>query len=296
MLKGGKEMLVRSLFIVFIFLFFSSVSAAPAVPVYAWGDSLTFGINASGRDRSWPRQLASASGRVVVNLGFPGQTSLGIAQRMGARPIRVSVASGLIPARGPVTVTSPDTQAFVGFGGNELRGSLDGVPGALINANPELFVRKLSGSEHSVQGTTLFKVDNGDADKGVTVIWACRNDIVQNLPVATCLDNVAAMVAYVREHSQRFIVLSVLNAAGESPGTRNYEAMRAINEGFRNQYPHNYIDVRRDLVAAGAADANDTIASSLRLRNGQDDGIHLNDDGYAIVAKSVGQFISRRNW
>ena len=77
-----------------------------------------------------------------------------------------------------------------------------------------------------------------------------------------------------------------------------YATVTALNRALAARFPHNFIDVRSALVAhANTDDADqrnrhaDVVPVSLRV-----DNLHLNADGYRIVAEQVAGFVNQRGW
>ena len=119
-----------------------------------------------------------------------------------------------------------------------------------------------------------------------TIIWAGRNNYTSSNTVKS---DITAMVANQAKvgNTNRFIVLSILNATNEYRGTANYAIITNLNADLATTYGQNAVDIRSYLVSrynsANAQDvidySNDVVPSSLRS-----DSIHLNDAGYAAVA------------
>ncbi len=278
--------------------FGASTTATPSVqPIDAWGDSLTTGTpGIGGLEGTWPYQLSILlNGREVRNFGVSGQTSDSIAARQGALVARLDVAGHELPARGSVPVVIVNGVSIPGAGIGEVHGSLRGIPGKLAYTEDyrPLFVRDIPGETVKVPAGSPFLVDDHRGD--ISVIWAGRNDVNLNHTAQT-IENIAHMTG--RADRGRFIVLSILNGAGEGRGTAKYETVVRLNRELAARFPDNFIDVRGMLVAhAGhsAADQQDrgadVVPTSLRV-----DNQHLNAEGYGIVAQQVALFIGQRGW
>ena len=267
-------------------------------PIDAWGDSLTTGTpGIGGLPGTWPYQLSVLlGGRTVRNFGVSGQVSESIAAREGALVARVSVEGGEVPVDGPIPVTVTNHLSIPGAGAGDVHGTLDGIPGKLAyTANyHHVFVRDTPGaSPSSVPADSPFIVDDHRCD--VSVIWAGRNDVSTGQTTQT-VDNVARMAA--RIDAGRFIVLSITNSVGEERGTPGYATVTALNRALAARFPHNFIDIRSAVIAhANMSDADqrnreaDVVPVSLRI-----DNLHLNAEGYRVVADQVAGFVSRRGW
>lgn len=264
----------------------------------AWGDSLTTGTpGIGGLHGTWPYQLSVLlGGRTVRNFGVSGQVSESIAAREGALVARVSVEGGELPVDGAVPVTVTNHLSIPGAGAGDVHGTLDGIPGKLAYTATyhHVFIRDTRGaSPSSVPADSPFIVDDYRCD--VSVIWAGRNDVSAGQTTQT-VDNIARMTA--RIDAGRFIVLSIPNSADEKRGTPGYATVTALNRALAARFPHNFIDVRSALVAhANTDDADqrnrhaDVVPVSLRV-----DNLHLNADGYRIVAEQVAGFVNQRGW
>jgi lysophospholipase L1-like esterase len=125
------------------------------------------------------------------------------------------------------------------------------------------------------------------------VIWSGRNNYGDTEQV---ISDIADMVAALPS-PKRFVVLSLPNGdfSAEYPGMGGYGLIQKLNDALRSTYPNNYIDVRSYLVSKyDPTDPQDVIdhehdvtPSSLRA-----DQLHLNAEGYGLVAQKIADFIS----
>ncbi len=158
-----------------------------------------------------------------------------------------------------------------------------------------------SVDDRGIAGQTSTQIaDRQVADAGsrdaVTIFWYGGNN--QWDPDRIRAD-IARSVAALAPGNRRFLVLSVLNQAGERRGSWTYDGIVRLNGQLAADYPQNYLDVRSTLVqAADAGDAqdqadraDDTPPASLRA-----DGAHLNAPGYALVARLVREALAARGW
>lgn len=120
------------------------------------------------------------------------------------------------------------------------------------------------------------------------IFWVGRNNYF--FPDAVKLD-IAAMVAALTNDD--FVILGVLNGdynSNETKGALGYNVITGLNADLSAAYGEHFIDIRQILVDSyktnSIGDIADNVAGlvprSLRL-----DGIHLNRDGVAIVARTV---------
>jgi len=169
-----------------------------------------------------------------------------------------------------------------GTGGTPYPTTLDLISGFNVT-------NKGVGGETSTQIKDRFLADPATQDRSV-IIWAGRNNA--DAPQTT-LDDVEIMVADLR-HS-RFLILSVLNGSGEGTGTTRLDNILTANNGLRIAYPENYFDIRSYLISDGLSDAGITptaqdlldIADDIVPDSLRSDAIHLNTDGYNVVAEQV---------
>jgi lysophospholipase L1-like esterase len=266
-------------------------------PVDAWGDSLTSGTpGIGGLPGTWPYQLSALlDGRVVRNFGVSGQTSDAIAAREGALQPLLRVAGNLLPAEGTVAVTVTNNVGIPGVGLGEVHGTLNGTPGKLAYTPDyhHVFIRDTGGAPVRVPADSPFLVDDHRED--INVFWAGRNDVNLSQTSET-MKNIERMAAHVGH--ERFIILGILNGAGEGRGTAKYATVMSLNRQLATRFPSNFIDVRAALVANAnqtamdqADRASDVVPGSLRV-----DSQHLSADGYRIVAQQVAQVIRRHGW
>ncbi|MCY0389794.1 SGNH/GDSL hydrolase family protein [Robbsia sp. Bb-Pol-6] len=282
------------LFYAALTLISSAATASPLAPVYAWGDSLTYGVNATDTAHSWPALLAQKTGRPVTNLGYPGQTSTGIAERFGAIPLRI-VRGGEIPSSGATEIQLADVEVFDGYSPLPFPVSLAGVRGDIRERPMQEFTRASSGSPVKFAAGSALVIPAPYSPGSIAVIWACRNDVVRDWNTKICLDNISAIVDKARARNQNFLILSVLTSNEEKPSDSRYEKVVEINDNLKKLYPGNYLDVE-DILMKKIPGKIGTISPNFRIRNGHDDGIHLNDSGYEVVANSVAELIAMRHW
>lgn len=301
-----------------------------SVPIQCWGDSLTYG-DQDGTGVSYPAKLAELLGVPTVNHGIGSQTSKQISMRNGGRVATVTISGNQITT-GENTVTHLGGVEISTSGGmaadsdhpfplsaaasnatRSLEVVIQGVPGTLQ--------RTATGGPPSTSETYTFTptdetylpvtcpagsaviVQNQPAHKNISIFWLGRNDFTEPDQVK---QSVADCVARLDSGAKRFLVLGVLNGDGpsERTGNANYGTIVGLNNDLAVAYPGAFVDIRRRLISEGLRRAgitataqdltdlsNDTVPTSLRT-----DGIHLNAQGYTVLAEILKEEITRRGW
>lgn len=279
--------------------------------VIAGGDSLTQGAGASSNP--YPKQLSALLGVPVINVGVGGQNAQQIATRQGGYINLLTVANNTIPASGPVAVTAFTQTPITNQGGNNMAGALFGIPGKLSatfdssgNRTSLTFTRAVAGSTTIIDPATPFIPDTGDNELGINVLWYGRNNFWTG---RTDFDNakaevksaLAATIGNLKAVNKKFIVMGVLtdNKEAEWAGTEKYKAITSLNEELKALYPRNFIDIRRHLVRSyNPARPQDVIdfGHDVTPTSLLSDTLHLNEAGYAVVARVVYNFIIQNGW
>jgi hypothetical protein len=115
------------------------------------------------------------------------------------------------------------------------------------------------------------------------IIWAGRNSI--NTP-ALVVSEIDRMVAHLKHGN--YVVLSILNGAGEGVGTENYQTIKSINDQLKQKHGDKFLDIRAHLIAKNDPNntqdvqdaAADIVPTSLRF-----DFIHPNLKGNQYIAE-----------
>jgi lysophospholipase L1-like esterase len=268
--------------------------------IVTWGDSTTSGIGASTFDLSYPAQLQAITGRNTYNGGVSGQTSSQIAARQGGAPALMTLPDNILPAVGLVTIQSQSTFPITPEGQGPITGTLGGVHGTLsyqISANnpPQLqFKRDIPGMLISIPAQSPFLPDTQGRETQINVFWMGENNFYDPFGVKS---DIAKCIAFLA--NQKFIVMSLLNSGNEGIGTSSYAQLELINADLARSYPNNFLDIRKVLVNSydsskpqDVIDHNNDVPP-YSLRN---DNEHLNDKGYAIVAKQLADYIANKSW
>jgi len=128
----------------------------------------------------------------------------------------------------------------------------------------------------------------------LTIIWAGRNNYGESYEVES---DIAEMVSKLK--TNRFLVLSILNMESEGVGTGGHAAILALNKDLAAQYPDNYVDIRSVLVEAYDKSSPDDVAnhaSDVPPKSLRSDGIHLNEEGYKVVAVKLLDTLRAKSW
>ncbi|MDM9622456.1 SGNH/GDSL hydrolase family protein [Rhizobium sp. S96] len=182
----------------------------------------------------------------------------------------------------PVTYRSIDV--FHGTSSASAGGTVAGTRGTLTVESGSTcnFTRSVAGDCIPVPYETPFKSDEAMSHRRyLQWIWAGRNNAMDQ---AAVLSDIASMVAHTT--SGRFLIGSILTSAGDTPPTK--QAIFDLNSELLRRYGPHYVDLHTALLAAGNGSALDEEDRAARIvpRSLRSDPIHLNDQGYAIVAEA----------
>lgn len=275
----------------------SNTGPTGGTPIATWGDSTTSGIGATA-GQSYPEQLQLITGRQVFNGGVSAQTSDQIAAREGGSPALLTFPNNTVPTSGSVRIAAQSTFLVSEEGPGPITGTIGSIHGTLSyqsGNNPALvFARDSAGSADTIPAQSPFLPDTFGREGHINVFWMGQNNFYDTSQVLTDIANSVSFLT-----TQKFIVLSILNAQNEGVGTAPYNAIMQLNAELARTYPNNYLDIRQILVdrytPGNAQDqrdyANDTAPQSLRSDND-----HLNERGYGVVAQEVATFIQARGW
>jgi hypothetical protein len=226
--------------------------------IVCWGDSMTQGNEGVINAGIYPGILQTSIGPQVVNEGIGGQTSTQIGVRQGGVPTPVTVAGGVIPANGGVTVKfatgyEPLTDPYI-----TIQGSIDGVvgnlalsavlPGGVFTFTP------IAGSRTPVTviGTPRF-VPETPYQTFLPIFWEGRNNLFATAKgpygPAQIESDIAAQVASLPK-SLNYLVLSLLNQndPNERSGGVGYATVMSLDNTLSATYGTHYLDVRSLLV------------------------------------------------
>ncbi len=274
-----------------------AAGSASAV-VAAWGDSLTASAGASSAVTAYPTVagVLFAPDRAVANLGIGGQTSTQIAARMGALPIACAVSGNEIPANDPVAVTSKSINILVNSGvfTGTAHGTLGGVPGTISTdgSGNWTFARTAAGVAAPCPAGTPF-IPSAGASFRRRIAWLClwRNGAQAGHSVAG--DIVAAVASLGHD---RYLIGAILTSAADDPAA--IAAIQSLNGVLAATYGSRFVDLYDVLQDADDGSAEDLadIAAGFVPRSLRSDAIHLNDEGYAIVAETLVEATLALGW
>lgn len=206
--------------------------------------------------------------------------------------------------QGDAALASAASQRAVAAWGDSHTAGYGGSPGAVGYA--EILAGLAPGRQvfnGGVAGETSTQIADRQvrdvAHRGWTsVFWYGGNN--QWDPDTIAID-LSRSIGTLAAGNDRYLVLSVLNQAApdERRGGWLYERIIGLNERLARTWGDRYLDVRRLLVQSARMDdardrndqADDVPPMSLRA-----DGVHLNEAGYAIVARAVLQALDARGW
>jgi hypothetical protein len=239
--------------------------AFPYTYINTWGDSFTAG-NQDLSGTTYCGVLATLSGMTCNNYGVGGETSSGIAGRMGAVALAVVVTGNTIPASGGVVITfSPSLYAPQNA---SVQSTIAGVSGVTTDsAGTYYFTRSSSGSAVSVSGAGVAWTPNVVPQAGsLNIIEACTNNVN---PVQPCISDVQAMVATVIAAGGQYVIIGPYEGdkpSGYFPTGSGYQAMLTIEQTEQGLFPNNFINAREQMVTqANPNSVADQIAASRDL-------------------------------
>jgi hypothetical protein len=180
-----------------------------------------------------------------------------------------------------VEILSQSIDALQGSGGSSsIAGTLAGVAGILTADSGAgwRFTRGGRGDAVAVSYRTPF-IPADAVSRDVQWLWAGRNNA--DTP-GVVLADIGAMAAGASR--ARYLIGSILPSTDDLPRTR--ESIDAINAALATGYHQRYVDLLGALIAAASQTVGDQqdAAAGLVPRSLRADGLHLNDQGYAVVA------------
>lgn len=292
--------------------------------VECWGDSLTFGAGAAGADwayrEAYPAVLDSLlTNHTVYNYGVGEENSETILARMGTTPMYVVNQTNIGADAGSVSTVKlasatgaevkplrqiPSDANISGKDKGVNTVTIAGIEGTLSYDSTlgYIFTRKSGGSSstpilHPTEVVTAYK--RMEHDNRVRVIWMGQNDILD-----TTLSDIPMLTQYLIEACRsairgvdKYIILTSPVGNGSTA-----EPYKPLHRAMVHAFGDHCINIVDYLIQHGLADAKKTetpadseniaaykIPRSLRATNsnGTEDHIHLNADGYAVVANQV---------
>lgn len=291
------------------------------------GDSLSagfFGGTSLGQSAdAYPAKLAAMLGDSVevFNIASSGWTVDEISARIGALPMPMSAAGNVIPASGPVTVT---TTAVIGWGTDGTRtypGVLAGVPGTLVrnvaSPNTFTFTRTAPGADVPLPAGAIYVPDFAGHDADTLVVMAGRNDVSQGIAgvhgsVANhIVAGIRNIVAFLSRDIKQVLVMSVTTNTLEVAGTAGHTTVTTANAMLAAEYGPKFLDLRRYLIDKAIYDlgitpttedlanmAADTLPPSIMDpgSTGNGDITHYSRATAQLVALQVFTYLTTRDW
>ncbi|OUJ71091.1 Ig-like domain-containing protein [Hymenobacter crusticola] len=198
-------------------------------------------------------------------------------------PVTVNVVNSL-PAPKLLTPVGVDTMNIAAWGDSFTDAQYGYYPQTLSQLSGYSVANLGIGGQTSVQIKNRMLADPAK-HSWPTIIWAGRNDSDQGEQVKA---SIAAMVAALPH--KEYIVVSVYNGSGESPGTYGYEHVMSLNADLASIYGSHFMNIRPYTVSmydpSIASDVtdynNDTPPGSLRS-----DFLHPNKPGCSIIANYI---------
>ena len=194
----------------------------------------------------------------------------------------------------PITYRSADIFLDSGSHRGGAPGTLAGIRGTLATdaGGNWRFTRGSAGDGADVPYATTFLLDDAISRRGdIQWIWAGRNNA--HMP-ATVMADIAAMAGSVA--GGRYLVGSILPAASDAPAVIDH--IMRLNTDLAAVYGSRFLDLLAVLQSSGdgtSGDAED-VGAGLVPRSLRVDAIHLNDEGYAVVAAAWADATIAKGW
>ncbi|NQX26828.1 hypothetical protein HQQ81_05615 [Microbacteriaceae bacterium VKM Ac-2854] len=277
------------------------------VSLAVWGDSMSTAYQGGVNQTT---AIASLLGVTGLDRGRSSDTPEGISMRMGARPFRVTVAGGSIPASGAVTATIPAQGELWGTPAYSYVGTIATTAGVQVPViirkpeNAQTFTIEQSGATSAVdvRPGARFSPDTSVDAAHPALFWVGRNR------ASTATASVRLMLAAHRDPLRRRLVLPIFNNSAEPSGSSGYTSIMATNAETEALEPAAFFDHRRALIANGLAIAGiaptaadteainaDVIPPSLSYET-TGTRTHLNAAGRNALARIVTDEIRARRW
>lgn len=277
-----------------------------------FGDSLTAGAGGSGQNLSTVL-AALLPGRIVNNWGIGGQTAEQIAARQGGLQVTLTITGGSLPASFATAVVTPSTALLSTPSDNTTRyisGSINGAAATLIRAatggppsTTESYTIMAAGNPGAtaIPSWAPFVSDQGaNASDSIQVLWLGRN----NAPALTATPALIQACVNSVPQPRRVLVIGILPALDEIPGTTNRIAIDAANASTISRVGSDvFIPSTPPTVAEMAAIGySPTSQDNIDIGRGvfptgmHADNVHLTGPGYSIFAMRVRDAILANNY
>lgn len=277
--------------------------------INCFGDSLTQGSGSTGLvgGLTYPQYLSNILyPRLVQNLGLGGQTMNQIACRQGAKPIYITITGNTLGGTSDVSITSISTQFLSWAGSNTTysSGIVNGVPclitRTVVSTVETYVIRGANSSTATIPPNSIFYPDSSyNALPTIQIFWWGRN----NIPNLTGLDTLYDSAISLMPSPRRFLIIGVKPSLNETIGTSNYNAIIAMNNILRSNYPNNYVECTPPttnemsaIMYTPSTQDNTDITNGVFPTGMHYDNTHLNGYGYNIIANRVASIINQYGW
>lgn len=243
-------------------------AASATDTIVAVGDSLTEG-GANNvvwpKTDAWPAKLATALGQTVLNHGVSGSTVDEALLNTGARPMRLKVTGGSVPASGGVAVElSWAVHTYTGkwiaatgrMGGLTVTLQRNGTTGAwTVFQNGGTAAKALTGWHD-------FTPDWSGQEANTFILWHGANDATYNVTgrEKTAADHIVAGIQELASHlaarNKRYVMLGLHTRTVDTTGTSRHTTATEVNTRLRYLDPGHFLSVQdwmrdRALAALG---------------------------------------------
>ena len=296
---------------------YDNVSKSTLKKIVCWGDSITQGGSAGDPWATVLQNLIGETNSQVINKGWSGQCSGTVAWRQGANKVTCAESFTI-----PATATESEQFQFAcssGYPSNLSHGfdyecTINGIVGNLKISVPSAtssyatFTRKVAGNEVTVpSGSEFVYQDANKYNNCLSIIWFGRNDMAFSWPyqITGPISNAQAIVNNLSPMIKRFLVVSCTTTTGTKEGDQGWNWVKSLNDGLKETFPNNYVDIQEYLSTDAIYDANitpteddlqaiadKTIPPSLMAP----DGVHPNAIAKELIAQYIYNFLDSKGW
>ena len=245
------------------------------IDIACWGDSLTAG--SGGNNTSYVNYLkGNLVGRLVnpIQLGIGGEKANAIAMRQGG--LKTYVDSFTIPSDNTaveITLRDEYGKNVITYASEEETRLnpcyIDGIEGRIYKSGEKTyFKRTTSGQSKSIDDNTIITTNpmiKYSKNAEVNIIWSGQNNSLdKDFDIQEIINIQKKMIEY--SGSDNYIIIGLLYAGDE------------VNNAMAEAYGEHFLDVRNAL----STDNSNTVSEDYKS-----DSVHLNAEGYTIVAEQV---------
>lgn len=275
----------------------------PIVDWAMWGDSLV----APGSSGDWVSKFAASISVNAYNGGQGGEGIRQIAARHGAVPALMTAVGGIIPASGPVAVTT--NAYFPASNGRSTIGSLSGVPGTYARSADGLsatFTRSTPGTATPSPANSKFTPLFGATMRDRNIIFlAGRNSFLYGADPFETIQCMRQMIDYLTPRVKRVMIFEIPPKNTEVTGSNDRKTLDTINTLLKTSFPEYFVDMAswlRTQAAATAAGVTFTQQDLTDIANGvtptsfTSDGLHFSQPCGTAIAYRAQQEAIKRGW